>query len=79
MSPQRSAELVEFMAACDLAVVSYLSPEGTPQSAVVGIAVTPVVAIAYLIVAALLFLLSYSPASVLDRTAPHEALPEPAE
>jgi len=41
MSPQRSAELVEFMAACDLAVVSYLSPEGTPQSAVVGIAVTP--------------------------------------
>jgi pyridoxine/pyridoxamine 5'-phosphate oxidase len=29
------------MASCDLAVVSYLSPEGTPQSAVVGIAVTP--------------------------------------
>src|SRR6202167_6030791 len=45
----------------------------------VGIAVTPVVAIAYLIVAAFLFLLSYSPASALDRTAPHEALPEPAE
>jgi AGZA family xanthine/uracil permease-like MFS transporter len=45
----------------------------------VGIAVTPVVAVAYLIVAAFLFLLSYSPASALDRTAPHEALPEPAE
>lgn len=41
MSPQRSAELIEFAAACDLAVVSDLSPEGTPQSAVVGIAVTP--------------------------------------
>jgi pyridoxine/pyridoxamine 5'-phosphate oxidase len=41
MSPQRSAELVEFIAACDLAVVSYLSPHGAPQSAVVGIAVTP--------------------------------------
>src|ERR1700689_1899588 len=41
MSPQRSAELARFVAACDLAVVSYLSPEGTPQSAVVGIAVTP--------------------------------------
>lgn len=40
MSPQRSAELVAFAAACDLAVVSYLSPEGLPQSAVVGIAVT---------------------------------------
>ncbi len=41
MSPQRQAKLVEFIAACDLAVVSYLSAEGTPQSAVVGIAVTP--------------------------------------
>jgi pyridoxine/pyridoxamine 5'-phosphate oxidase len=41
MSPQRSAKLVEFISACDLAVVSYLSPEGTPQSAVVGFAVTP--------------------------------------
>jgi pyridoxine/pyridoxamine 5'-phosphate oxidase len=41
MSPQRSAELSGFIASCDLAVVSYLSPEGTPQSAVVGIAVTP--------------------------------------
>src|ERR1700677_2012762 len=45
----------------------------------VGIAVTPVVAIAYLIVAAFLYSLSYAPASALDRTAPHEALPEPAE
>ena len=41
MSPQRSAELVKFIASCDLAVVSYVSPEGAPQSAVVGIAVTP--------------------------------------
>jgi pyridoxine/pyridoxamine 5'-phosphate oxidase len=41
MSPQRLAELVEFVAACDLAVVSYVSAEGTPQSAVVGIATTP--------------------------------------
>jgi pyridoxine/pyridoxamine 5'-phosphate oxidase len=41
MSPQRSAELVGFVAACDLAVVSSLSPEGLPQSAVVGIAGTP--------------------------------------
>lgn len=41
MSPQRSAELVAFITTCDLAVVSYLSPDGMPQSAVVGIAVTP--------------------------------------
>ena len=41
MSPQRSGELVKFITACDLAVVSYLSPAGTPQSAVVAIAVTP--------------------------------------
>jgi AGZA family xanthine/uracil permease-like MFS transporter len=47
----------------------------------VGIAVTPVVAIAYLIVAVFLFGLSRAPASSLDRTAPHEAIPEgvPAE
>ena len=45
----------------------------------VGIAVTPVVAIAYLIVAAFLYLLSYVLARALDRTAPHEAIPEPAE
>ena len=38
MSPQR---LVDFIATRDLAVASYLSPEGTPQSAVVAIAVTP--------------------------------------
>jgi len=41
MSPQKRAELADFIAGCDLAVVSYLSPEGTPQSAVVGIATTP--------------------------------------
>src|ERR1700678_2100373 len=47
----------------------------------VGIAVTPIVAIAYLIVAVFLFGLSRAPASALDRTAPHEAIPEatPAE
>jgi AGZA family xanthine/uracil permease-like MFS transporter len=47
----------------------------------VGIAVTPIVAIAYLIVAVFLFGLSRAPASLLDRTAPHEAIPEgvPAE
>jgi len=40
----------------------------------VGIAVTPVVAIAYLIMAIFLFGLSRAPASVLDRTAPREAV-----
>jgi pyridoxine/pyridoxamine 5'-phosphate oxidase len=38
MSPQK---LAEFIAACDLAVVCSLSPDGEPQSAVVAIAVTP--------------------------------------
>jgi hypothetical protein len=41
MSPQKLAELVRFIAGCDLAAVSYLSSAGAPQSAVVGIAVTP--------------------------------------
>jgi pyridoxine/pyridoxamine 5'-phosphate oxidase len=41
MSPPKSDKVVEFFAACDLAVVSYLSPEGTPQSAVVAAAMTP--------------------------------------
>jgi adenine/guanine/hypoxanthine permease len=47
----------------------------------VGIAVTPVVAIAYLIVAVFMFGLSLAPASLLDKTAPHEAIPDgvPAE
>ena len=47
----------------------------------VGIAVTPVVAIAYVIVAVFLYGLSLAPASSLDKTAPHEAIPEgvPAE
>jgi AGZA family xanthine/uracil permease-like MFS transporter len=44
----------------------------------VGIAVTPTVAVAYLIVAAFFLLLSRAPASALDRSAPHEAIPEPA-
>lgn len=38
MSPQ---ELVDFIGFCDLAVVGYLSPEGSPQSAVLALAVTP--------------------------------------
>jgi pyridoxine/pyridoxamine 5'-phosphate oxidase len=41
MSPLKLASLIDFIAAQDLAAVSYLSPEGTPQSAVVAIAVTP--------------------------------------
>ena len=41
--------------------------------------VTPVVAVAYLIVAVFLFALSRTPVTALDSTAPHEALPEPAE
>jgi pyridoxine/pyridoxamine 5'-phosphate oxidase len=41
ISPQRQADLARFIASCDLAAVSYLSPDGAPQSAVVGIAVTP--------------------------------------
>jgi adenine/guanine/hypoxanthine permease len=47
----------------------------------VGIAVTPVVAIAYVIVAGFLFVLSLAPASLLDKAAPHEAIPDgvPAE
>lgn len=40
MSPQKQADLHAFIAACDLAVISSLSPDGTSQSAVVGIAVT---------------------------------------
>jgi len=38
MSPQ---ELAEFIGRCDLAVAGYISPEGSPQSAVLAIAVTP--------------------------------------
>jgi len=47
----------------------------------VGIAVTPVVAIAYVIIAVFLFGLSRVPVSELDKTAPHEGIPEavPAE
>ena len=41
MSPQKSADIAAFIASCDLAVVSYLSPGGAPQSAVVAIAVAP--------------------------------------
>ena len=44
----------------------------------VGIAVTPTLAVAYVIVAVFLFGLSRSPATALDRTAPHEAIPETA-
>jgi hypothetical protein len=42
----------------------------------IGIAVTPTVAVAYLIVAVFLFGLSHAPASALDRSAPHEAIPD---
>src|SRR5580698_4236310 len=45
----------------------------------VGIAVSPVLSIAYVIVAVFLYSLSRAPATMLDRTAPHEAIPEPAE
>jgi AGZA family xanthine/uracil permease-like MFS transporter len=47
----------------------------------VGIAVTPVVAIAYVIVAVFLYGLSRAPAAALDAAAPHEAIPAgvPAE
>jgi hypothetical protein len=38
MSPQ---ELADFIGSCELAVLGYLSPEGTPQGAVLAIAVTP--------------------------------------
>jgi hypothetical protein len=41
MSPQRQADLVAFIARHELAVLSYLSPDGSPHSAVLGIAVTP--------------------------------------
>jgi AGZA family xanthine/uracil permease-like MFS transporter len=44
-----------------------------------GIAMTPTVATAYLIVAVFLYGLSLSPASAFDRSAPHEAIAEPAE
>ncbi len=44
----------------------------------VGIAVTPTVSVAYLIVAAFLYALHWAPVSALDRHAPHEAIPEPA-
>ena len=54
---------------------------GLMHGEAVGIAVTPVVAVAYLIVAVFLFSLSRTPASALDRAAPHEAILEavPAE
>jgi pyridoxine/pyridoxamine 5'-phosphate oxidase len=41
MLPQKQADLRAFIDSCDHAVVSYLSDEGTPQSAVVAIAATP--------------------------------------
>jgi AGZA family xanthine/uracil permease-like MFS transporter len=44
----------------------------------VGFAVTPTVAVAYVIVAGFFFVLSRALASALDRSAPHEAIPEGA-
>jgi pyridoxine/pyridoxamine 5'-phosphate oxidase len=40
MSPQKRADLVAFIARHELAVLSYLSPDGSPHSAVLAIAVT---------------------------------------
>jgi len=41
MSPQKRADLREFISSCRLAAVSWLADDGAPRSAVVGIAVTP--------------------------------------
>ena len=43
----------------------------------VGIAVSPVVAVAYVMVAVFLFGLSRVPVSELDKSAPHEGVPHP--
>jgi adenine/guanine/hypoxanthine permease len=67
----------KFIAASAFAVAgAVLTFFGFMHGESVGIAVTPTVAVAYLIVAVFLFGLSRSPASALDRTAPHEAIPE---
>ncbi len=54
---------------------------GFMHGELVGVAVSPVVAVAYVIVAAFLFGLSRVPVSELDKSAPHEAVPDavPAE
>jgi hypothetical protein len=44
MSPRT---LADFASSCDYCVVSYLSPDGAPQSAVVGFAITPVLEIIF--------------------------------
>jgi pyridoxine/pyridoxamine 5'-phosphate oxidase len=44
MSPRT---LAEFAATCDYGVVSSLSPDGSPQSAVVGFAITPALEIVF--------------------------------
>jgi pyridoxine/pyridoxamine 5'-phosphate oxidase len=41
MSPQKRADLAAFIGSHELAVLSYLSPDGAPHSAVLAIAVTP--------------------------------------
>jgi AGZA family xanthine/uracil permease-like MFS transporter len=52
---------------------------GFMHGASLGIAVTPTVAVAYVIIAVFLFGVSRMPATSLDRAAPHEALPVAAE
>ena len=67
------------MGAGALAAGGIISRHNIDFFAALGIAMTPTVAIAYLIVAVFLFGLSLSPASAFDRSAPHEAIAEPAE
>jgi AGZA family xanthine/uracil permease-like MFS transporter len=67
-----------FEAACFGLAGAVLTFFGFMHGESVGIAVTPTVAAAYLVVALFLFGLSRVPVSALDRTAPHEAMPETA-
>jgi adenine/guanine/hypoxanthine permease len=69
----------KFLEASGFAVAgAVLTFFGFMHGEAIGIAVTPTVAIAYLIVAVFLFGLSRSPASALDRSAPHEAVSDGA-
>jgi AGZA family xanthine/uracil permease-like MFS transporter len=69
----------KFLEASGFAVAgAVLTFFGFMHGEAIGIAVTPTVAIAYLIVAVFLFGLSRSPASALDRSAPHEAMSDGA-
>jgi len=69
----------KFLEASGFAVAgAVLTFFGFMHGEAIGIAVTPTVAIAYLIVAVFLFGLSRSPASALDRSASHEAMSDGA-